>query len=193
MGSKNQTTVVLTSEAEPIREKLAPMFGLKNVVSAGLVALNKLSRADLMRIVAEAMGRPDSRVAFYADREKLFELKQLLDHERMNPQLGEGEKALFDDLLGIIGFPEAVDRSWSEDKGSNRSLMQDDLGPFFDVVGEMLEADRSGVRVLSKEQQKAAKSFRKAFAPTAEEIVDGAVGDVKAGKQNPRHNQPKTG
>ena len=130
------TTVRLTQRAVMIKEEQAPIYGLKNILSAGLVLFEELSDEEQKRAIVEAL---------------------VIERQAKGDSSAEG------------------------------------FGPFFDVVGEMLEADRSGVRVLSKEQQKAAKSFRKAFAPTAEEIVDGAVGDVKAGKQTSPRKKPKTG
>lgn len=54
MTSKNQTTVNLTEKSQLIKEDLAPIFGLKNILSAGLVLLSKLTAEQKQQIIAEA-------------------------------------------------------------------------------------------------------------------------------------------
>ena len=54
MPSKNQTTVNLTEKSQAIKEDLAPIFGLKNILSAGLVLLGRLSAEQKQAIIAEA-------------------------------------------------------------------------------------------------------------------------------------------
>ena len=49
MSKKKTTTVVLTDVAQPIKEDLAPVFGLKNLLSAGLLLVDMLSEADKER------------------------------------------------------------------------------------------------------------------------------------------------
>ena len=49
----NPTTVNLTDRAQPLKEELAPIFGLRNVLSAGLLLFSRLSAAEQRRIVAE--------------------------------------------------------------------------------------------------------------------------------------------
>ena len=56
MPSKNTTTVVLTEKAQEIKEDLAPIFGLKNILSAGLVLLSKLTAEQKQNSIAEANG-----------------------------------------------------------------------------------------------------------------------------------------
>jgi hypothetical protein len=56
MPSKGTTTVVLDGTPRRIKEDLAPLFGLKNILSAGLVLLEKLSPIDRQKIIAEAKG-----------------------------------------------------------------------------------------------------------------------------------------
>ena len=54
MPSKNTTTVVLTEKAQVIKEDLAPVFGLKNILSAGLLLLGKLTATEQKSAIAEA-------------------------------------------------------------------------------------------------------------------------------------------
>jgi len=53
---KTKTTVDLTEVAKKIKAELAPKYGLRGTLSAGLVALSKLSADDRERAVAEAKG-----------------------------------------------------------------------------------------------------------------------------------------
>lgn len=54
MPSKNTTTVVLTEKAQLIKEDLAPVFGLKNILSAGLVLFGKLTTTEQKASIKEA-------------------------------------------------------------------------------------------------------------------------------------------
>lgn len=56
MPSMKHTTVVLSGKAQEIKEDLAPIFGLKNILSAGLVLMGKLSAEQKQAIIAEANG-----------------------------------------------------------------------------------------------------------------------------------------
>jgi hypothetical protein len=57
MEKSRQTTVILSEKAQPIKDDLAPVFGLKNILSAGLVLLSRLSADEQKAIIAEAVGR----------------------------------------------------------------------------------------------------------------------------------------
>ncbi len=56
MRTRNQTTVVLTEVSQKVKEDLAPIFGLKNILSAGLVLLSKLSDSEQKAVITEANG-----------------------------------------------------------------------------------------------------------------------------------------
>lgn len=56
MPSKNTTTVVLTEKAQIIKEDLAPVFGLKNILSAGLLLFGRLKSDEQKSTIAEANG-----------------------------------------------------------------------------------------------------------------------------------------
>ena len=48
------TTVILTKVAQEIKENLAPIFGLKNILSAGLVLLDRLPADQQKKVIAKA-------------------------------------------------------------------------------------------------------------------------------------------
>lgn len=70
MASKQQTTVNLTEKAQLIKVDLAPLFGLKNILSAGLILMDRLSADEQKAIIAEANGieyvEPAEKAAFFA-------------------------------------------------------------------------------------------------------------------------------
>jgi hypothetical protein len=51
---KQQTTVNLTCKAQTIKDDLAPIFGLKNILSAGLLLFNKLSSDEQKQLIDNA-------------------------------------------------------------------------------------------------------------------------------------------
>ena len=56
MESDNPTTVRLTGIAKKLKEAHAPFWGLKNILSAGLVLFDKLSSDEQKAAIAEANG-----------------------------------------------------------------------------------------------------------------------------------------
>lgn len=53
MPSKNTTTVVLNKTVQKIKDELAPVFGLKNILSAGLLLFSRLSDSEQKKTIAE--------------------------------------------------------------------------------------------------------------------------------------------
>jgi len=56
MGKKDQTTVNLNELAQKVKEDLAPIYGLKNILSAGLILFGRLSADQQKRAIAESNG-----------------------------------------------------------------------------------------------------------------------------------------
>lgn len=59
MPSKNTTTVVLTDSAQVVKDDLAPIFGLKNILSAGLMLFAGLTDQEMIDAVGAVNGKPD--------------------------------------------------------------------------------------------------------------------------------------
>ncbi len=53
MKADNPTTVRLDESVQKIKEELTPIYGLKNVLSAGLWLFNQLSDTEQKRIIAQ--------------------------------------------------------------------------------------------------------------------------------------------
>lgn len=65
MSKKDQTTVNLSEKAQAIKDDLAPVFGLKNILSAGLILFGKLTSDQQKQVIAESNGaesKPESSV-----------------------------------------------------------------------------------------------------------------------------------
>lgn len=60
MPSKNTTTVVLSEIAQEVKDDLAPVFGLKNILSAGLLLFSRLNAEQQKTIISEALGKHSS-------------------------------------------------------------------------------------------------------------------------------------
>lgn len=56
MDREKHTTVNLTKKAQVVKEDLAPVFGLKNILSAGLLLFGSLTADEQKTIIAKANG-----------------------------------------------------------------------------------------------------------------------------------------
>jgi len=54
VAQKKHTTVILTETAQAVKEDLAPVFGLKNILSAGLFLLSDLSTEEQKQAIIKA-------------------------------------------------------------------------------------------------------------------------------------------
>jgi len=59
MYTKKQPAVILCEDAQKIKNELAPIFGLKNILSAGLLLFDRLSAQEKKEIIAELNERED--------------------------------------------------------------------------------------------------------------------------------------
>ena len=53
MPRKNPTSVTLNEIVQKIKDELAPVYGLKNILSAGLLLLSRLSDSEQKKTIAE--------------------------------------------------------------------------------------------------------------------------------------------
>jgi len=53
MPSKQHTTVVLNESVQKIKDELSPIYGLKNILSAGLMLFDRLSDTEQKKVIAE--------------------------------------------------------------------------------------------------------------------------------------------
>ena len=118
-----KTSVELTENAQKIKNELVKAFGLKNILSAGLFVLNKLSTLDVSRIVSEVN---EDFVEFdpYADRYKLIgvsttlsEAEDFLEQNKTLDQMGvDNLRDLLKEMRNQIGDPEIpTDSIWHID------------------------------------------------------------------------------
>ena len=79
MPSKKQTSVVLTEQAEKIRQKNGKLFGMKTIFSAGMVWFDKLPLATKMFIVAAVKDDED------LDKEVEIAIRQMAEERNYRP------------------------------------------------------------------------------------------------------------
>ncbi len=63
MGKISHTTVVLNKTVQKIKDELAPIYGLKNILSAGLTLFGGLSADEQKRVIAETNSPPQEATA----------------------------------------------------------------------------------------------------------------------------------
>ena len=70
MPSKNHTTVVLNEFVQKYKDELAPIYGLKNILEAGLLLFSRLSDSEQKKTVAEVnrMAQADKRAGGIVSR-----------------------------------------------------------------------------------------------------------------------------
>lgn len=110
MPSKETTTVVLTPVAQGIKIELAPLFGLKNILSAGLVLLNKLRSEDLMTAIQEANAKEEDALDFYKSVDILRETRQFVGDlcKQYHITGNEDDENLLKDILAHLGEDEKM-------------------------------------------------------------------------------------
>jgi uncharacterized protein (DUF1684 family) len=78
MGDKNTSVINrnLTAQAKPVAERLIKQIGkIQTVLSAGIIALDKLSFEDRLKAIAEANGVEGAKLELYkkeTDEKKLW-------------------------------------------------------------------------------------------------------------------------
>jgi len=85
MPSRNPTTVVLTKKAQDIKDDLAPVFGLKNILSAGLILFGELSSDQQKKIIAGANITKTERKPKDFLRDTLRMIKEMIEVEKQQP------------------------------------------------------------------------------------------------------------
>jgi len=80
MSKKDQTTVNLSEKAQAIKDDLAPLFGLKNILSAGLILFGNLTSDQQKRAIAESNGAEPETMPPATNRAQ--RIGQLLDEFR---------------------------------------------------------------------------------------------------------------
>jgi hypothetical protein len=105
---KNPTTVHLTKKADAIRQKEAPIWGLKQVLSAGLILFDKLSAKEQKRAVAEANAVDVDAPNRQPLREAIETIKRSIQAKGREPGtivtiLSRTDQARLDELRRLLG------------------------------------------------------------------------------------------
>jgi len=109
MRKTQHTTVILTKSSQEIKEDLAPIFGLKNILSAGLILFGKLSDKEQKHAIAEANKALTEESS--GDKTSLQQMiqmiKEMVEVERQQPGtvfrvLGHEEQRILDEFRKLI-------------------------------------------------------------------------------------------
>jgi len=120
MGSPKQTAVNLSKNVQKIKDELAPVYGLKNILSAGLLLFSRLSDTEQKKAVAEVNKMvADGRQSDESPRQQLHNainrIKEMLEIEHQQPGtiyrvLDKDEQKILDDFRKLM-LPEGKKRS----------------------------------------------------------------------------------
>lgn len=69
MNEGNPTTVNLTKSAQKVKNQLSPIYGLKNILSAGLLLFGDLPREKRESAIARANGLSAEDIVFAAEED----------------------------------------------------------------------------------------------------------------------------
>ncbi len=99
MGNENPTTVRLNETAQKIKERQSSFFGLKNVLSAGLLLFDRLSDSEQKKAIADVNLLPSEEeiaMEFFKTGDSEFQhkiLRILKDSQKISIKKKSGRKA----------------------------------------------------------------------------------------------------
>ena len=86
MNKKNiRTSVDLTEFVQPIKERLVPIYGLKGILSAGILVFSKLPAEDREKAITEAQGLKIDKTSKKSLQGTIQIIKEMLEVERQQP------------------------------------------------------------------------------------------------------------
>ncbi len=103
MPSKKHTSVVLNDKVQHIKERLAPVYGLKNIISAGLVLFDGLSSDKQKKVIADM--RLGSKIEVDDIQTKFEKVKNIIkkvDNGTNTRILSETESAILNELRDAL-------------------------------------------------------------------------------------------
>ena len=114
MPRRNPTSVTFNETIQKIKDELAPVYGLKNILSAGLLLFSRLSDSDQKKIVAELNQMVDIDISaiqsrYFSNAQSIRNvLREITLIEKQSPGtivkiLGEKDSALVDDFRKTLG------------------------------------------------------------------------------------------
>ena len=118
MSSKTHTTVVLNESVQKIKDELSPIYGLKNILSAGLLIFSRLSAEEQKQAIAEVNGQSigvekPERVVHRSMtlRDAIKQIVQRTKDKREMPamtiHISKSDEAAWDELRQIAGVEPA--------------------------------------------------------------------------------------
>jgi len=117
MEANNPTTVRLNKNMQKIKDELSPVYGLKNILSAGILIFSKLSAEDREKAIAETKSKnieitklPASEIRTVRDvfKKIVKEAKEQKQHQielpRMIIQISPGDEQGWKELEDMVGI-----------------------------------------------------------------------------------------
>jgi len=114
MPRRNPTSVTFNETIQKIKDELAPVYSLKNILSAGLLLFSRLSDGEQKKIVAELNQMVDIDISaiqsrYFSNAQSIRNvLREITLIEKQSPGtivkiLGEEDSALVDDFRKALG------------------------------------------------------------------------------------------
>jgi len=114
MPRKNPTSVVLAENVQKIKDDLAPIYGLKNILSAGLILFGKLTSDQQKNAIVEAKkiiskSAPSKKSDQTSLHDAVSMIKDMLEVEKQQPGtvyrvLNHEEQAVIDEFREAFGL-----------------------------------------------------------------------------------------
>jgi len=116
MSKKRPTSFVLNETIQKIKEELTPIYGLKNILSAGLLLFSRLSDTEQKRIIAEVNEENITEKQSFSSNIKSVRdiLKEVASAEKQTPGilveiLSEKDSIIADEIRKALG-PEPAQK-----------------------------------------------------------------------------------
>jgi len=163
MPRKNPTSVTLNESVQKIKDELAPVFGLKNILSAGLFLFDRQTDIDKFIAIKVARGdiAPEQLTAGEQRLQKISNAISIIKEIKNSKRISPNVRNFCDKLLDILKEPSLVK--------DTKSTLSSDLETTRRALRGMIEVERHTpgtiTKLLSEEDSARAAEFRKAFGP----------------------------
>ena len=126
MPSKNHTSVVLSDNLQAVKDRLMPVYGLKNLISAGLLLFSRLSDTDQRKIIEDVNEVSKEPLSVYPDSR----IRQMVHEELAAMGLLPDNKKSPVDLQAAVDIVKSVTlKIPSKKEQESLSFLRKVLGP----------------------------------------------------------------
>lgn len=148
MEKQRQTTVILAEFAQSIKDRLAPVFGLKNILSAGLVLFDEQSDNEQKRIIREVNSSPEKEaviaevarlVGKLNNDEKLLIIRELKEKYKEKDDTIKGAEVDVEKIQGRVSRAVHVMREMSPDGSLSVEFLSDEDRKAIDELAKLVQ------------------------------------------------------